>query len=255
VEATVSVQSRPELPRAQVTSISPEDQVWPANLLRFYVHFSVPMSRTDGSTLLRVLDESGRPVAGAVAATTIDFWNDTRTRYTGFMNSRGTRRDDTGSRGDALEPGREYTLEIDAAWRDAQGRPLLQPFRHRFRVGPAVREALRPPEWTISVPAAGSLGPLVVSFPRALDIGLLEDSLAVARRGESPLDGGVTVSPAGTEWRFAPATSWQRGTYDLLVLASLEDPAGNRVGQAAGAPTADDEPGLVEPIRLPFSVR
>lgn len=255
LEVTLSVRNRPELPRAQVTSISPADQTWPANLLRFYIHFSVPMSRTDGVALVRVLDNAGRPVTEAVAGTTIDFWNDTRTRYTGFLNSHGSRRGDQLTGGDALEPGREYTLEVDAAWRDAQGRPLLQPYRHRFRVGPAVREPLRPSEWTVSVPAAGSLGPLVVRFPRALDIGLLEESLAVARPGESPLGGQVTVSPDATEWRFAPSAAWPRGTYELLVLATLEDSAGNRVGQAAGASTPDDEPGLVEPFKLPFAVR
>ena len=255
VEVTVSVQSRPEQPRAQVTSISPADQVWPANLLRFYVHFSAPMSQTDGAALVRVLDDSGRPVSEAVATTAIDFWNDTRTRYTGFLNLHGSRRAGRAPRRDALEAGREYSLEVDAAWRDAKGRPLLQPYRHRFRVGPAVREPLRTSEWTISVPAAGGLAPLVVSFPRALDIGLLEESLAVARPGESPLGGHVTVSPGATEWRFTPATTWQRGTYELLVLATLEDSAGNRVNQAAGASTADDEPGLVEPFKLPFSVR
>jgi hypothetical protein len=204
---------------------------------------------------VRVLDDSGRPVIGAVAQTTIDFWNGTRTRYTGFLNSHGGRRADIRDRGGALEPGREYTLEVDAAWRDAQGRPLLQPYRHRFRVGPAVREPLRPSEWTVSVPAAGSLGPLVVRFPRALDLGLLEESLAVARPGESPLGGQATVSPDATEWRFAPAGAWQRGTYELLVLATLEDSAGNRVGQAAGAATPDDEPGPVEPFKLPFAVK
>ena len=45
---------------AVVTAIHPDCDEWPANLLRFYVHFSAPMARQNGVGFVRVLDRQRR---------------------------------------------------------------------------------------------------------------------------------------------------------------------------------------------------
>jgi hypothetical protein len=89
-----------------------------------------------------------------------------------------------------------------------------------------------------------------------LDIGLLHRSLAVARSGEPPLRGTVAIGRGETEWRVTPESTWRRGPYELLVLSTLEDPAGNRLGRSSIAATPpEDEPPPPEQLSVPFEVR
>jgi hypothetical protein len=258
IEATLVRPLGQERPPAVVTSISPTTDVWPANVQRFYVHFSAPMARTEGLPFVRVLDDRGENLEGVFVPSAIDFWNADRTRYTGFLTggSRATAGGPDRS-GRPFDEGREYTLVVDAAWRDADGRPLAESHRKTFRAGPPVNEPLVPANWRIAVPATGTTDSIVVTFPRALDVGLLDRSLAVATAGGSPLEGTVTLAGGDSEWRFAPARAWRRGPYELIVLSTLEDPAGNRIGRAADLATSnpEDEPAPAQALRLPFVVK
>ena len=85
--------------------------------------------------------------------------------------------------------------------------------------------------WAVGSPAAGSSEPLIVTVPAPLDHALFLRTVGVTRAGQ-PVDGVVEVSSEETEWRFTPRQPWQRAGYDLAVLSSLEDPAGNRIGRA-----------------------
>ncbi len=86
-------------------------------------------------------------------------------------------------------------------------------------------------DWRISSPAAGSREPLVVAVPAALDHALLGRTVGVASAG-TPLDGVVDVARLEPEWRFTPAAAWRRAPHELVILSTLEDPAGNRIGRA-----------------------
>ena len=132
--------------RATVTAVTPGGAVLPENLLRLYVHFSAPMGRRGGGGHVRLLDADGREVVDPFLPLEAELWNGDRTRYTLFLDpgrvKTGIRPND--EMGRALVKGRRYTLEIDADWRDAYGRPLAGPFRHEFRAGPAIETALDP---------------------------------------------------------------------------------------------------------------
>ena len=126
--------------------------------------------------------------------------------------------------------GRKYALVVDADWRDGAGQPLVAGFRHEFRVGPSQEEALDPATWRIEAPRGGTADPLVVSFPRPLDYGLLHRALTVSLRG-APVPGDVRLDAGETRWLFIPGERWQAGDYRLLVSSILEDVAGNRIGR------------------------
>jgi len=64
--------------------------------------------------------------------------------------------------------------------------------------------------------------------------------------------GAVTVTHAETEWAFTPPEPWQRGPHELVVLSVLEDPAGNRPGQAFEVAEATAQP---ERTMVPFMIR
>jgi multiple antibiotic resistance protein len=78
--------------------------------------------------------------------------------------------------GRALVSGRRYAIAVDAAWRDGAGRPLRESYRHEFIAGPAIEHPIDF-DWKISPPRAGTLDPVVVVFPDALE------SRPVAPRG------------------------------------------------------------------------
>lgn len=259
VETTVALPRREPTAPATVTAVTPSSDVWPSNLLRFYVHFSAPMSRTQGVEFVRLVDDAGREVTDALLPSAIDFWNAERTRYTVFFDPGRVKRGILPNRklGRALQPGRQYEIVVDAAWRDGEGRALAKGFRRSFRAGPPVERALALSDWRIAAPGAGTSDALVVTFPHALDEGLLRRAVGVGQVGREPLEGVVAVATGETEWRFSPSRPWRSGPHQLLVLSILEDPSGNRLGRAFEVdPThVEDEPPPPEQLTLPFVVK
>jgi len=251
----VSLSAEPQgAPTTVVTAIYPSADVWPENLLRFYLHFSAPMSRTTGVGRVRLVDAADREVADALLPLEADFWNAAATRYTVLFEpgrvKRGIRSNE--EMGRALVVGGRYAITVEADWPDATGRPLAASFRHEFTAGPPVEEGLAPEAWEIVAPAAGTQDPLLVRFPDPLDRALLERAIGVARSGQDTMAGAVTVTRAETEWAFTPPEPWQRGPHELVVLSVLEDPAGNRPGQAFEVAEATVQP---ERTVVPFTIR
>lgn len=157
--------------------------------------------------------------------------------------------------GRPLRAGRTYVLEVSAAWPDANALPLKTTFRHQFRTSPADARAIAPSAWRIEAPKAGTRDPLVVSFGKPLDHGLLSRALGVETKDRRPLGGDVTFEGHDARWLFTPATAWTKGEYDLVALSILEDPVGNRIGRPF---EADLRGPNVEPAsdeyRAPFSI-
>lgn len=230
--ATVILPAADRTPSTRVTRVLPTAGVWPENHLRFYVEFSAPMSRTSGLDYVRLVADDGGEVVDPFLPLDVEFWNADQTRYTMFFDPGRVKRDILPNRemGRALAPGARYAIVVSADWRDANGLPLVEPFRHEFTVGPADESPVEPRGWHVRAPAAGTRDPLVVSFAEPLDHGLLLRAVGVRRDGET-VDGDVTIGDGETDWRFAPAEPWRAGAHDLVVLSILEDLAGNRVGQ------------------------
>lgn len=222
------------VPETVVSAIYPSGDVWPANLLRFYLHFSAPMSRSSGVGRIRLTDADGVEDADALLPLEADFWSADATRYTVFFEPGRVKRGigPNLEQGRALTPGHRYAIVVDASWPDADGQPLARTFRHEFTAGPPVEEGLSLDEWEVIAPTAGSRDSLVVRFPAPLDHALLQRAIGVALAGEDAFGGEVTVSDAETRWTFTPTEPWRAGAHELIVLSVLEDPAGNRPGQA-----------------------
>jgi hypothetical protein len=142
------------------------------------------------------------------------------------------KRDLTSNRamGPPIAEGRRYTIVIDRDWRDANGVPLADEFRKTFRGGPAMRVPPDPKLWKIAAPPAGSRDPLVVEFGRSMNYTLLQRMLRVAGTA-GDVAGAIGVNGNETEWRFTPKSPWRAGMYRLIVDRSIEDLAGNKIGQ------------------------
>lgn len=234
------VESRVALPRAsasattRVMAIYPSSSTWPENTLRFYLHFSAPMSGTSAVGHVRLVDEAGTEIRDALLEVDVDLWNSEYTRRTVFFDPGRVKRGikPNVDLGRALIAGRKYSIVVSTSWRDGLGQPLAQEFRHAFTAAPPIEAAVDPAGWSIVPPVKGTREPLVVRFPWALDEGLLHRALGVAAGGGSPLEGTITVGLDQTSWMFAPAAPWRSVPHSLIILTLLEDPAGNKVGQA-----------------------
>jgi hypothetical protein len=222
---------KPEAPPTVVTHVYPTREVLPENLLRFYFHFSAPMSRGDVYRYIHLLDAAGKPVEAPFLELEQELWDEAGRRFTLLIDpgriKRGLKpREDVGP---ALEQGKSYTLEIDRAWRDANGEPLKETYRKRLTVAAPDETQPDPKTWKLQTPAAGKGEPLLVTFPKPLDQGMLERVLVVKHEAGKEVDGTIAVTDEETRWRFTPKEPWRAGAYRIVVDTALEDPAGNSI--------------------------
>lgn len=231
IERIFDTPSKSASPTARVDRIYPSADVLPSNQLRVYIYFSSPMSRGEAEQRIHVLDAAGKPLRG-VFLPGQELWDPQNRRLTMTFDPGRIKRDLTSNRamGPPITEGRRYTILIDREWRDANGAPMVQPFKKVFRGGPAVRQPPDPKSWKLTAPPAGNRTPLIVGFGRPMNYTLLQRMLKVTdARGQ--ISGIVEVGKQETEWRFVPVQPWTPGQYQLVVDNGLEDLAGNKIGQ------------------------
>ena len=98
--------------------------------------------------------------------------------------------------------------------------------------------------------------PLNVRLDGPIDALQMPRVMRVEDHAGDPVRGAFTLGPTSAALSFRPEAPWGPGSYALVVLPTLEDPAGNRVGQAFEmAPgTVAALPSDPSPSRLPFVV-
>ena len=242
----------------EATQIYPSASVLPENQLRFYIYFSGPMGRGEAYQHLRLVDARGQAADSPFLEIGEELWDASCRRLTIFIDpgriKQGLKpRDDLGP---VLESGQNYTLHIDRTWRDGSGRALKADFEKRFRTGPAVNGAIDPAEWKMKPPAAGSNGALTIKFPRPLDHALLLRTILVAGADGSNLPGQASVDDEERRWEFLPKSSWTAGKYQLVIDTTLEDLAGNRIGEPFEVERIESVEKKMWPeiVRIPFEV-
>jgi hypothetical protein len=223
--------ARPTTRSAHVEHVYPSADVLPGNQLRVYIYFSAPMSRGEAEQRIHLLDASGKALRG-VFLPGQELWDPDNRRLTMTFDPGRIKRDLASNRsmGPPISEGRPYTLVIDRDWRDANGLPMTETFRKAFRGGPAVRQPPDPKSWKVAAPPPNSRDALVVSFGRPMNYALLQRMLKVSGpHGE--VAGVIGIARQESEWRFTPQAPWAAGMYRLIVDTSLEDLAGNKIGQ------------------------
>ncbi len=247
-------------PTGRVTAIYPDAGEVPLNLLKIYVHFSEPMSEGWGDRAIRVCRaEDGEPLEGVFLPMEPELWDRERRRLTLLLDPGRIKR----GLAPNLEAGYPLTeevpfrLAIDPAFRDAQGKPLVEGAERVYGVGPAIRKRINPMGWKVGAPPTGSGNPLLVGFARPLDHALLQHSLWVKGPDGEALAGEAVVGPGETSWVFRPAMPWQTGTHHLMVEPVLEDLAGNSPVRVFDRDITeeDDLPEVAGRLGVPFECR
>jgi hypothetical protein len=220
-------------PSTVVEAVYPKAQTLPENHLRFYLHFSAPMSRGFATKHVRLLDEEGQSLDAPFLDLAEELWNRDGTRLTllldpGRVKSGLVPHEEDGP---VLLQGKSYTLLIDTGFEDAEGKPLREEFRRGFTVGAPDTEQPTVEKWNIIGPAAGTREPLVVQFGQLLDHAMILRMIEIETSIESPVAGEMAVPNTETSCAFTPDTPWKAGSYRLRVNRLLEDPSGNSIAR------------------------
>jgi hypothetical protein len=228
-----------ELPAADaaasttVTHVYPSADLLPENLLKFYLHFSAPMSRGNIYEHIRLLDSTGKPVELPFLEIDEELWDPSMTRLTLFIDpgriKRGVK--PLEEIGPALEEGKSYRLVINSAWKDGAGNSLKEAYDKSFRVGPPDRETPNPEGWRLEPPRAESLAPMAVIFPESMDSAVTRRVIQVLDESGSLITGTVSLEDEERRWLFTPEKPWRRGAYRLGIQTTIEDLAGNNIGK------------------------
>jgi hypothetical protein len=246
-------------PATKVEAIYPTSKLLPENQLRFYIHFSAPMSRGEAYEQIKLLDAKGKPVNDVFLELSEELWSESMQRFTLLFHpgrvKKGLKpREELGP---ILENGKSYALVISGQWRDGEGRPLVdKEYRKDFSAGPPVEEAVDPKQWQLRAPLAGTKDAFQVKFPRPLDHALLQRVLSVVNEQGKKVRGTIAVSEEETLWKFTPEQIWQPGAYRLVAETILEDLAANRIGRPFEVDIFRPIPKTVqtESVELPFAV-
>ncbi len=246
-------------PTAVVTTVYPSADRLPENLLKFYIHFSAPMSQGGSYRHVKLLDARGKPIDLPFLELDQELWDPSGTRFTLFLDpgriKRGLKpREEAGP---VLEEGKRYTLVIERTWKDADGAPLKESFRKKFHVAAPDDKPPDQKTWKLTLPDAGTRAPLRVAFARGMDQAMLEHLLWVVGPDGKRLPGKVEVKERETLWLFTPAAPWRAGAYQLTADTRLEDQAGNTL---AGPFEVDvlrpvQRKVKTETVQVPFAIK
>lgn len=244
-----------------VAQIYPSGREIPENQLKFYVHFTAPMTRGSVYQHVQIREANDGVIDLPFLELEEELWDAAMTRLTLLIDPGRIKRgvkplEDVGP---VFEAGKTYFLTIKAGWRDAAGRPLRGEVRHSYRVGPADRTPPDPARWQIRPPKPDTRGVLMVLFDEPMDHALAERLLTVrAGRGEGPaVEGEVEVGARESTWKFAPAQPWAKGRYALTIATTIEDLAGNNIGKTFDVDLSEGGPRRLEKrsVSLEFEVK
>ncbi len=227
-----SVRQKKHAAAAAVSAVYPSADVLPENLLKFYIHFSAPMSRGEAYERIHLI-HGGAIVESPFLELGEELWDTDQTRFTLFLHpgriKRGLKpREDSGT---PMTEGKEYILHIDADWLSADLLPLAAPFEKKFRVVGADVQQPDPKKWILIAPKATSKQPVSLTFDEPLDHAMLNRVVRIRDASKAEVLGSVTVTKNETVWSFEPTEPWKPGTYSIGLATILEDLVGNSLAR------------------------
>ncbi|MBU6175760.1 MAG: hypothetical protein KGQ60_18300 [Planctomycetes bacterium] len=239
--------------------VFPSADVLPENQLKFYLHFSVPMSQGDVYRHIQLLDDKGKPVELPFLELDQELWDASGKRFTLFFDpgriKRGLKpREEVGP---ALVEGRSYTLVIKRDWRDEDGTPMKATFTKGFKVAPPDDSQPDHKTWKISPPIHGDDKPLRVTFPKPMDHALTQRMIWVTDVAGKRIAGEIELSDHETVWTFKSVGSWRSGDYFLVADTRLEDLAGNCIARPFEVDILRpvEKKITAQTVRVPFRVK
>jgi hypothetical protein len=255
---TFELPAKKSSPSTIIADIFPSGDVVPENLLKFYLHFSAPMSRGHIYDHIQLLNEKGAPVELPFLEIDEELWNNDLTRLTLFLDpgriKRGVK--PLEEIGPALETGRSYTLVIRPTWHDAAGNPLMKGFEKKFHVGPVDREPIDPARWTLQLPESSTRDALTIDFHEPLDHALALRMIRFIDAKGRAIRGNSKTEAQESKLVFTPEETWKAGEGTMAIETTIEDLAGNNIGKPFEVDVFEKVQQRVtnEVVKIPFQI-
>ena len=223
---------RKRLTAATVSAVYPTADILPENLLKFYIHFSAPMSRGEAYQRIHLM-HGVNEVEAPFLELGEELWDIEQKRFTLFVHpgliKRGLKpRED---RGTPMTEGKEYSLRIDAEWLGADRQPLAAAFLKKFRVVSPDEKQPDSKNWKIVAPKANSKQPITLTFDEPLDHAMLNRVVRIRDASKALITGLISVKDRETVWCFEPTDPWKPGTCTIAIATNIEDLAGNSLAR------------------------
>jgi len=223
----ISCTSEQDMPR--VVMIYPSSDTLPENLLRMYIQFSEPMKTVGNLEKIRLFNEEGEEISGAIFSNVYELWSADQTQLTLVFDPARVK---TGLRanellGRALQQGEAYELLISNLENIEHER--IKPFSKKFKVSEADLKSPNLEEWKMIQPKVNTTDPFKLIFPEIIDQMSLRHRLVIVNESKEVVKGIISVANNETEWSFIPSQNWIKGTYSILINARLADPSGNNL--------------------------
>lgn len=241
--------TKSQLPK--VMSAYPSNDTLPDNLLRFYVQFSHSMKTVNNLEHIKLLNDQGEEVSGAIFNNVYELWDEEQKQLTLILDPARVKTGLLANKqyGRALVPGKCYTLVIEKA-ENIHGDLIKEPYVKKFFVTLSDTIAPDVAKWKVVPPASQSVSAVKIIFPEMLDRLSLLTRIRIVDANHTPVEGDMVITQQEKEWHFMPVRPWRAEEYYIQVNGRLEDPCGNNLNglfeHAIGSLKQEGEGGLYE---------
>lgn len=244
----------PETTQPEVISFIPNLDEVPANLLRFYVYFSAPMSVLQNPyDYITIVDKNGKALVDPFVIIPEGLWNINHTRLTLLLHP-GRVKQGVGPNmtlGDVLKAGNSYTLKISKEWKGASGELLKSTFTQVINATNPLERAMNINSWALRAERK-NIGVLHVVTDHPLDQPLAKRMLFIRSQSGQILPSRVEFdSPEKFRvlWQLDESKE-----LDLVIDPRLEDVCGNTPHYAFDLEGTERTPSTEE-LKLKFKVQ
>lgn len=228
---SIKVPERRKLKTPQVVTIYPSTETWPANQLKFYIHFDQPMHKGFQLEALKIYDDQGHELEAPILDMAQELWDQEQKRLTVWFDPGRIKSllIPNQQKGPPLKPNKIYQLVVKKEWPAANGLQLESDYIKHFRTAKRDTQKPDPGNWKISAPKAGTRQPLKLHFFESMDNAMLRSGIAVLDAQSNAVKGKLQIGEEERSWSWVPEQAWTYGTYQLRISTDLEDLAGNNL--------------------------
>ncbi len=244
--------------KAEIMAIYPSADTVPENLLKIYLHFSMPMQSGVALQNIAMLDEKGDTLQGVFLDLQPELWNHENTILTLWLDPGRIKRDlkPNLALGPPVTRGRSYSLAVSRSWSSAAGSSLSDNSSIQWHVVAPDSVSPSVSRWTIISPPAGSNRELVVQTGESLDHELLNATVRVVTDRGEEIAGRYRTGPRERTLLFQPTADWKIGHYKLEIETRLEDLAGNNLNRVFDRDVKNSSaPGEASTVAREFEIR
>ena len=217
--------SRPVASPPAVSMVVPGDSLVPANILRFFIHFTQPMTKHNAYDHVHILGHNGDTIPDLFYPADPPLWDDSGQRLTLLF--------DPGRIKTGLQPNKQWGLGLKSNHQyqlvisnlqDYRGTPMIKDFSYDFKTTQADHQMPSYSQWELTTPSANTEESFIIKFDEPLNPAQIPSHIRLEKEG-TPWPAELRAHPH--QITFISEEPWPAGIYQLMVFNTLEDRAGN----------------------------